>query len=498
MTSGEIATTRDVGRARSEEAQVNRWHLLPSADDLTLYGWRRDQTECWKQSSLALQLPLLDLLPNLQLSIRALERGALQRDSKSIPDESAVPRDVVITGRSGARDTVSGITPLAGESLIQLLKRLHPDLPESQLPHEVRQILKYNRDYGNDLGDGTSLDSSATVYLTSVKYLDNLGHIAKVKCPTGKAITYDRSANGSLRCYEIRSRQGAIIETGALVAPGLWSVNRNGRTEWLPAAVVDKYGDLILTDSYGNKRTHLTRGDEVSTIYNDTRPQFCRTVRDGADIARFVYDYRQGDVRLFAIYPNDPGRRILLDEYSDRGQSSRLKLARGETINESSSGQAARIGDQPVKPPAIDGDDRTGEMSRRIVESARRLLGRSVKDFRSYDRRHKIYQAPTNLGCARMASQVLKEAGLDEGIIDVSVRRLEAKLKKRGFIQIDEADMKPGDIIIATSKGKGHTGIYAGNGRVLHNSSRRGYFAEDSYSAVFSRFSRRVIYRCAN
>jgi cell wall-associated NlpC family hydrolase len=96
-----------------------------------------------------------------------------------------------------------------------------------------------------------------------------------------------------------------------------------------------------------------------------------------------------------------------------------------------------------------------------------------------------------------MVSQVLVGAGFDRHIIDSNVDNLESKLQTHGFVSVPEADMKPGDVIIATGPGPrdGHTGIYTGNGQVFSNSSSRGVFATSSYDGTFGGFSRRAIYR---
>ena len=393
-------------------------------------------------------------------------------------ESHASVHSITINGTNGARDIVSGIKARDGESVADLLKRLHPDLSKEQLAREVKHLLKYNKDYGNDLGDGLSLSSTKDILLPSVKYLDSQGRITKIEGPTGRVTEFSYDAIGQLSSYKISSADGNIEEQSRKDAFGDWMLIKHGRSEKIKSVEVDSHGNIIATDQKGTQFAHLTNGTDLRTTYDKNRPVEAVATIKGTQVGRFTYVYDGDSAKIFAVYPDNLSHKILLCESQTPEAMARLAIARGQS---------------DIIDPS--GTIYTGDLSasafvrKNLVRSARKLLGESVTRFDA--------SVPTNVGCARMVSQVLKTAGFDNGVIDTNVDNLEAKMKQRGFVAVKESQLQPGDIVIGVGPGPmdGHIGVYGGNGNVLHNSSSRGVFSEAPYTDVFGGFPRRVAYR---
>ena len=123
------------------------------------------------------------------------------------------------------------------------------------------------------------------------------------------------------------------------------------------------------------------------------------------------------------------------------------------------------------------------------MNAAQSLVGVHVDDVASGILR--------NVGCARMVSEALVRAGFPRSIINANCDNLTANLQSHGFKQVSLKDMKPGDIIMGGygANDNEHTGIYAGSGQIMANSSSRGYFRTDTYDNVFGHFSSNIIWR---
>ncbi len=381
------------------------------------------------------------------------------------------PHEIVIHGKNGHKDTISGINPQKGETLPQLIKRLHPNLSEQQLAKEVQHMLKYNKDYGQDLGDGNHLDPSKPVYLSSVKYLDDAGRVTRIEGPTGRVteIAYDGTG---VSAYKITQPNGTISEQ-ASKAGGSWSVvGADGQRQSLAAVLVDPYGDIIATAANGKKIAHLTRGDDILTDYENGKPQSAVTLRHGNVVSQYQYEYTNEKVSCYITYSDSPNQKILLEQ-----QDTRAAIARGEMVK-------ARVenGDVSV-------DMAPDSYAGRMMQAAQNLIGVHVDDVAS--------GIPRNVGCARMVSEVLVRAGFPKSIVHAHCNNLTDNLKSHGFKQVSVKDMQPGDIIMGGYgvDDNAHTGIYAGNGRIVANSSSRGYFCTDTYDNVFGGFSTQLIWR---
>jgi hypothetical protein len=394
---------------------------------------------------------------------------------------SAAPTEFTIKGRNGHTDTVSGITPMSGESVEQLIKRLHPSLSAEQLAHEVKQVLKYNHDYGNDLGNGSSLDPSHPVFLTSVKFHDAQGRINRIEGPTGRLTEINYGSDGSVAGYRITSASGQIEEQVSKNDKGQWALTRGSETRVLKNVDIDPNGDLIATDAQGNQIAHLSSGTDVNTSYDSGRPTKSVAMRKGEETSEYLFEYEGNSTKVFVIDKSNPSQKVLLNQQESPEVASRLALALGQGQHQESN--AANIKRCNFDVPT------DNFVASRLIEAGQSLLGQPVTNFDS--------SIPTRVGCARMVSQALVGAGFDHGIVDANVDNLECKLKTRGFVEVSENNLKPGDIIIATGPGAddGHTGIYQGNGKVLNNSSSRGVFSTSSYEGTFGGFSRRVGYR---
>jgi len=403
------------------------------------------------------------------------------RDNRQQSAAATTPTEITIRGRNGHTDTVSGITPLSGESLEQLVKRLHPNLSAEQLAHEVKQVLKYNHDYGNDLGNGTNLDPNHAIYLTSVKYRDAQGRISRIEGPTGRLTEISYGNDGAIAGYRISSASGGIEEQASKNDKGQWTLARGSNSEALKKVDIDLNGDLVATDVQGNQSAHLSSGTDVNTSYSAERPMKSVATRQGEETSEYIFEYEGNSTKVFVIDRADPSKKVLLNNQESSETISRLALALGLGPHQESAAVNVKRSNFDVPTDSF--------VASKLIEAGQSLLGQPVTNFDS--------SIPTRVGCARMVSQALVCAGFDHGIVDANVDNLEGKLKTRGFVEVSESDLKPGDVIIATGPGAddGHTGIYQGNGKVLNNSSSRGVFSTSSYEGTFGGFSRRVGYR---
>lgn len=101
------------------------------------------------------------------------------------------------------------------------------------------------------------------------------------------------------------------------------------------------------------------------------------------------------------------------------------------------------------------------------------------------------------LGCAAGVSMIIQCAAKKDPKfaikppMELSTNGLFKKLeqnsayekKMQGANPPSAGELKPGDILVTQRGSKaGHTGVYVGNGQIVHNSSNRGYLVRQSYS----------------
>lgn len=424
-------------------------------------------------------------------NVRQYEQTSSEPTSDSLPFVSfnektphVLPHDVVINGSNGRSDVVAGIQPQAGESLSSLVRRLHPDLPPEQVPREVSKLIKYNNDYGNPIGDPNHLDANQTIYLTSAKITDAQGRIRRIESPTGQTtdIAYDGNAVAG---YKISDGNGQLVEQGDRLPNGSYQIARGGQVGLAQNVQIDDLGNITSTDSSGYKWTHLTRGDDIITSYQNELPVESTAMRHGHVTTNYRYHYDHDGVKVYARYAANPSQEVLLtpDQSPDDLERAQEGLGQGRNGNN---------GDSANRPDTVTADsgDITGDnfVASRIVQQAYAFLGKHSYDFNP--------AVPTTRGCAEFVSNTLHAAGFDGSIIDASCSSLVSKLQSHHFVRVSTSHLQPGDIVFGASPGGHmHTGIYIGNGKVIANSSSRGYAREDSYSRVFNSFSERFAYR---
>jgi len=344
----------------------------------------------------------------------------------------------------GLSDTVAGINPGQGESLSHLLKRLHPDLSDEQLAKEVQKVLKYNRDYGNELGDGHKLDSSKSVFLTSVKYVDEKGRITRVESPTGivTAVSYD---GAGMSGYKITGPDGkTVIEEAHKDSGGKWTAVRDGQAVKIAAVEMDIYGDITVTGADGNKVAHLTRGDDVYTRFNNGKPVESTTLRNGEQQVSFEYDAVDGGYKIYARYPSDPDRRVLITPELDEESVKRITLALGQGPK----AYAARV--REMEPES--GDPAPDEyVAGSIVNAA----------IRSANAHHSVGW------CYAGVADALDKIGVHlHG--EYAYMAKDQLLHDKRFQVVSINDLRPGDVLVHGASGahtSGHIAVYLGRGQ---------------------------------
>lgn len=354
--------------------------------------------------------------------------------------------NVSIHGKNGRSDTVAGIKPEQGESLSHLVKRLHPNLSDEQLAKEVQKVLKYNRDYGNDLGDGKALNSSKDVCLTSVKYVDDRGRISRIEGPTGIVtnVTYDSQNSNVISGYQITGPDGRIVEQARRDSRGNWTGERNGQPMTIKDVDIDVYGDITVTDAAGNKVGHLTRGDDVYTRYKGGKPAESVTQRNGEEMVRYEYAPSDNGYKIYARYPSDPSRRVLVTPEVDEESVKRITQA---------------LGEGPRKYAEV---VRTSDPEPGDVEPDQYVAARIAKAGAASARAH------NSVGwCYAGVADAMDKIG-----VHLSGRyAYEARgqlLHDRRFQVVSINDLRPGDVLVhgASSAHKaGHIAIYLGKGQ---------------------------------
>lgn len=355
-------------------------------------------------------------------------------------------RDIVIASeKRGIKDTVAGINPRPGETLAELIKRLHPDLSDAQLAKEVQKVLKYNRDYGNDLGDGSRLDSGKAVFLTSVKYLDDRGRITRIEGPTGRITEISYDANGIFG-YKITEADGRVAELAYKDAGGNWVSAKNGWTEPLKDVEIDIYGNITATDLQGNTTGHLTRGDDVHTRCGDGQLLEFVTVRNGQVLVVFEYEQVDGAVHLYARYSNDPERRVKISAIADGEQEKRLGLATGRGPQTSSHRHAVSA---PAS--AASADIEPDEyVANRITRAA----------YREAKSRNTVGW------CYAGVADALEKVGVNLHGASAYMAK-DQLLRDQRFAAVSISDLRPGDVLVhgrSASHKHGHIAVYLGNG----------------------------------
>jgi hypothetical protein len=261
-----------------------------------------------------------------------------------LTDDAHHPFAQVLHGKQGRSDTVAAIKAEVGETIGDLIKRLHPQLPADRLDREIRHLLQYNKNYGNDLGDGSHLDGKK-IYLNSVKLYDEQGRVTRIEGPTGRCtdITYN---GNDVSAYRITNPNGSVLEEAHKLASG-WQLNRGDQTQTVRQVDVDHWGDITVTDDNGNQVGHLTRGDDVLTRYNGDTPVESETLHDGEVTTKYQYETENGLLRVYATYADNPSQRYLLDDTAGDAMD-RVRCGTGHGSDMAAAAAAAYGGDMPA------------------------------------------------------------------------------------------------------------------------------------------------------
>lgn len=237
--------------------------------------------------------------------------------------KSIAPRDFTYESEDGRRDVISAINPVPGETLAQLVKRLHPNLPAERILETVNAVLQYNRDYGNDLANGGNLSSERPVFLTSVKYFDEGGRVNRVESPNGRTSEFAYDAGGKLVRFEI-SEPGSSIAFER-DADGNWSSLQPGQLN-LRSAQVDAEGNLSIVGTAGQTRTFLTRGDVVMSMKAGDDGLESTTVRNGNNISQSLTRLAEGVRKDFISYFDSEKKLFELNPDNAREILSRINI----------------------------------------------------------------------------------------------------------------------------------------------------------------------------
>lgn len=360
-----------------------------------------------------------------------------------ITQSSEHPHNVTLHNeKKGTTDTVAGINPRAGESLGELVKRLHPNLSDTQLAKEVQKVLKYNHDYGNNLADGKTLDPSKSVFLTSVKYVDDHGRITRIEGPTGRVTEVSYDAKG-MSGFKITGTDGQEIEEARKDTSGNWTASKDGKTLRLSDADIDLYGNITETDASGNRVGHLTRGDDVNTRVVNGKPVQSETFRNGEKLASFEYEATDGGYNIFARYADNPGQRVKITPDINEEEMKRITLALGRGPQS----YAEMVKNTQPEPADVEPDQ---YVANRIARSA--LSEAKARDTVGW--------------CYTGVADALDKVGVHlHG--RHAYMAADQLLADRRFQVASINDLRPGDILVHGRTDRhesGHIAVYLGNG----------------------------------
>jgi hypothetical protein len=242
------------------------------------------------------------------------------KNSKRKPGERY---DVTISN-GGRRDVVTAVMPAPNDTLATMLQKMHtnPSLSERQLKDEVQALLKYNKAYGNDLGDGTKLGDKP-VYLTSVKFRDAQGHITKIAGPTGRVTEFEYQDNNVVG-VKIADPNGQLVEDLKKDATG-WKSADGSRS--VKNVAVDGNGNVTVEQNNGDKIARLTRGDDVLTKHIDGRPMTATTSRNGVETVSYRFAYQPNGEAIALAKFDRAAQEIELDEQQANLWLQRIKAA---------------------------------------------------------------------------------------------------------------------------------------------------------------------------
>lgn len=230
-------------------------------------------------------------------------------------------QEVRILGVKGRQAVVHAIKTAAGDTVYDIVKGLHPGLNRTQIEHEVNQIQKYNRDFGNKIPRGGSFCRDQLVYLTSMKDHDSLGRIKKVVRPDGTLVEVKYGKTGILSSYRITDQKGLILESARSDPKGSWIQNKSGFLQVFDQARVDDNGNIIVEELSGNLVVHLTNGVTLLVEQENNQPRKIDGYLNGARIQLIEYQSVSTGIKIETTYFDMNGFSRVVNRFVPRHKS---------------------------------------------------------------------------------------------------------------------------------------------------------------------------------
>lgn len=362
-------------------------------------------------------------LPDVELVAGTADKVRENQDSR--PAGFAGVKEMEVVGREGCRAIVCGVEAQPGDTVTSIFRRLHPSLPEHRLAAEVKKMLKYNREHGNDLGDGDTLPAGKRVFLTSVRHYDDAGRITSVVKPDGSSLELSYGENGSLGRFLRKDPDGKVVGSGAHDPESGWIISDCGKTNPVKGVQVDRFGNLVIDINDSSRKVELANGTDLSIDVIHGKPARVEAQRGGNKVFSVDYLYDGQYAHVVTRYFDADGRStdvrklILLQE---------LSLER------------------PGFSLAPDGDDGLAED---LAESATRVAARMGTTGR----------------CAEGVQIALSEVGLSEFLGCGHAFEMLGPLERSGkFSRVDASQARAGDVMIrqSSSGSYGHIAVITG------------------------------------
>lgn len=230
-------------------------------------------------------------------------------------------KSITVNGNEGRQAVVLGLEAGANQSVLTMLATLHPELSKTDLDRALRQTLKYNKEFGNDLGDG-ALRPKDKVYLTSVKTFAQDGKVTSIRRPDGTFTKLNYDKEGQLSKFTTSSHSGILLESGSQPKQGKWTVEINGERKTPDNVSIDQDGNLTIQLSENETIKQLSNGTRIAVRLNDGKPKGIDGVLNDKKVFNITYHQEGNFVNEKTTYFSDSQapivqvKRLTLEDFS--------------------------------------------------------------------------------------------------------------------------------------------------------------------------------------
>lgn len=334
--------------------------------------------------------------------------------------------EFTIYGKNGNADKIHGLYPRPEETLESLVRRTYPDMPENLLDKQMKQILKYNTDYDNQLDDKSTLTGDKPVYLTSLKLHDQEGRLATIIRPDGSKVklNYLSSDGSDISSIKIEDFYGKTVLECSSNEDKPWTITGANRFgfDTFDRIRVDQEGNIDFIGSGTNlNRLQIKSNCKEVEYKQDTNKNLRVLTRiNSGELSREDYRVEGAMIIKTTTYP---------DELGLPPKTSRLQIELTDTDNPFKD-------IYPETRQVETMDKNTEKVMTRIQESAKN----TAHKMNSYRR------------CAEAVQLTLADAGMPEFLGSGHAWQMLKPLLDSGkFVEISDKDVAAGDLMLRKS-----------------------------------------------